>query len=281
MSGGPREAWPTAGTAVAGVIGSPVRHSLSPALHNAALRALGLDWAYLAFEVAAGDAPAAIAGARALGLRGLSVTMPHKQAAFALAEPADEAVRWLLAANTLVFLPEGVRAHDTDGPGLLDALAAAEVDVAGRRCAILGAGGAARAVARALHGAGAAALTVWARRPEAAGWVADLGGTPAAGAADAAAGADLLVNATPVGMAGVAGAELPLDPGVLRPGQVVVDLVYEPRETPLLRAAAAAGARVMNGLPMLVHQAARQFELWTGLPAPLDAMWAAVGGPPG
>lgn len=281
MSGGPPAPWPTARTAVAGVVGSPVRHSLSPALHNAAFRALGLDWAYLAFEVATGEAATAIAGARALGLRGLSVTMPHKPAAFAAAEPADEAVRWLRAANTLVFTPEGARAHDTDGPGFLDALAAAGVDPRRRRCLILGAGGAARAVARALHAAGAGTITVWARRTEAARWVADLDGFPARGTPEtAAAGADLLVNATPVGMDGVDLATVRIDPEVLRPAQVVVDLVYGPRQTLLVRAATTAGAQVMDGLPMLVHQAARQFELWTGLAAPLDAMWEAVGGQP-
>jgi shikimate dehydrogenase len=272
--------WPTGRTEVVGIIGSPVRHSLSPALHNAAFRSLGLDWAYLAFEVAAGDGAAAIAGARALGLRGLSVTMPHKQAAYEAADHADALVRSSRSANTLVFDGSGIHAHSTDGEGFLRSLAGAGFDPSGRRCAVLGAGGAARAVVRALAGAGAGAVVVWSRRRDAA--EAAVAGVPAAlveGSSPeaAAAGADLVVNATPVGMEGVTGAS-PVDPSTLRPGQLVADLVYEPRETVLLREARRAGAAVLGGLPMLVHQAAIQSELWTGRPAPLDAMWAAAGG---
>jgi shikimate dehydrogenase len=273
--------WPTAATAVAGVIGSPVRHSLSPLLHNAAFRACGLDWAYLAFEVPAGSAGRAIAGARALGVRGLSVTMPHKQPAAEAADRVSSVVRRLGAANTLLFDEDGVRAESTDGEGLVAAVRERGFEPSGARCGVLGAGGAARAVVLALATAGAAEVAVWARRKdraEAATALAASGQGRTVDVTSELAGADLLVNATPLGMQDHDGPQLFTEAGSFHAGQMVVDLVYDPVETPLLELAARGGASVMNGLPVLVHQAARQFELWTGEPAPLRAMWEAVGG---
>jgi shikimate dehydrogenase len=273
--------WPTAATAVAGVIGSPVRHSLSPLLHNAALRACGLDWAYLAFEVPAGAAPQAIAGACALGLRGLSVTMPHKQAAAEAADRASSAVRLLGAANTLLFHEDGIRAESTDGEGFVAGLRERGFEPSGARCGVIGAGGAGRAVVLALATAGAAEVAVWARsadRAAAAAGLAASGQGRAVAAPAQLVDADLLVNATPLGMAGHDGPQLLAGLGSFHGGQTVVDLVYDPVETPLLQLAARGGAAVINGLPMLVHQAARQFELFTGEPAPLAAMWEAAAG---
>lgn len=267
----------TGATRVAGVIGDPVRHSLSPRLHNAAYRALDLDWLFAAFEVPDGGAAAALNAARVLGFVGLSVTMPHKTAMAGLCDELSPGAADLRSVNTVTVRADGSCAGDsTDGDGFLRSLAEAGVEVKGTAAVVLGGGGAARAVARALAGAGAR-VEVAARKADAAAAAAALAGGVAvewAGRADAVSAADIVVNATPVGMAG--DASLPLPEGVLRAGLVVADLVYEPRETPLLAAARSRGARVVPGLGMLVHQAARQVELWSGRPAPLDAMRAAV-----
>jgi shikimate dehydrogenase len=269
----------TAATRLAGVIGDPVRHSLSPNLHNAAYRALGLDWAYVAFAVPDGAAADALAAVRALGLVGLSVTMPHKTAVAALCDELSPAAAALRSVNTVTPGPDGCLVGDsTDGAGFVRALADAGVDPDGRSALLLGAGGAARAVALALAGAGAR-VTVAARRAQAADAAAVLADGTAIrwdDRADAAAAADLIVNATPLGMAG--DPALPVPAAVLSAAHAVVDLVYEPRETPLLAAARAVGARVVPGLGMLVHQAAQQVELWTGRTAPIDAMRTAVEG---
>jgi shikimate dehydrogenase len=274
---------PDAGTTVVGVIGSPVRHSLSPALHNAAFGALGLNWVSLAFEVAPGQAAAALGGMRALGLAGLSVTMPHKADVAALVDTRSDVATRLQAVNCVINRDGSLRGANTDGEGFLASLRrAAAFEPAGTRCLVIGAGGAARAVVDALAGAGAADVAVVNRTPDRAADVAALAG--AAGRvvarADAAevAQADLVVNATPVGMAGLAdGVEQWLvDPSLFHAGQVVTDLVYAPRPTSWLAAAAGAGATTVDGLGMLVHQAAAQVDLWTGLVAPVEVMWQAA-----
>lgn len=285
--------WPTAATTIAGVIGHPVRHSLSPLLHNAAFAALGLDWAYLAFEVEPGAARTAIAGAGVLGVRGLSVTMPHKSEAASAVDRLGPVASLLGAVNTIVFDESGAYGESTDGAGLVDGLReACAFEARGARCVVLGAGGAGRAVVLALAQAGAVEVAVVNRTQDAAVSAAAL--TPAGvgravtgpAVADLVEGADLVVNATPLGMSSPAPAaatdSLPFDLRCLGPRQLVVDLVYDPPETELLREAAAHGSKVANGLPMLVHQAARQFELWTGKPAPIATMWEALGvGAPG
>src|SRR4051812_36773358 len=148
-------------TRLAAVIGSPVRHSLSPAIHNAAFEAAGLDWHYVAFEVAPGDCARALDGMRALGIAGLSVTTPHKDDVARLVDERSDDVTALAAVNCVVLLPDGgVRGENTDGPGFVAGLRDAGVDPAGRRCCVLGAGGAARAVVLALARAGAADVAV-------------------------------------------------------------------------------------------------------------------------
>jgi len=268
----------TGSTRVAGVIGDPVRHSLSPRLHNAAYAALGIDWVYVAFAVERGGARAALDAVRTLGLAGLSVTMPHKTEIAELCDVRSPAAEALRSVNTVTPLADGRLAGDsTDGEGFLRSLADEHVDVPGSAVLVLGGGGAARAVARALAGAGAR-VEVAARRPEAALEAAALadGRVIAWNARDgSAAAADIVVNATPIGMAGDAAIAVPAE--ALRAGQVVVDLVYDPLDTPLLAAARARGARPVSGLGMLVHQAALQVERWTGRPAPVAAMRAAVG----
>jgi shikimate dehydrogenase len=270
-------------TRVAGVIGNPVRHSLSPRLHNAAYGALGLDWVFVAFEVPVNGAAAAIDGARALDLVGFAVTMPFKTAVAERCDEISPAAAALRSVNTVTMLAGGRVAGDsTDGAGFLRSLAEAGVDPEGRSVLVLGAGGAARAVVHSLGSAGAR-VSVAARRPGAAAEAAGLaGGTAVAwdGRGAIARSADIIVNATPLGMDNRAGAaattELPLGVEDLGPNQVVADLVYHPLETPLLRAARERGAHTVSGLGMLVYQAALQVERWTGQPAPLAEMRAAV-----
>lgn len=288
--------WPGGATRFAGVIGDPVRHSLSPALHNAAYAALGLDWAYGAFPVAPWQVDDAVAGAGALGFVGLSVTMPHKEAVLRRADQATPVVRRLGAANTLRFERGQVAAASTDGEGLVADLRATGFEPSGATAVVLGAGGAARAVILALAEAGARRVVVVNRTEDRARAAAALAGDAGELAgAEAIAEAALVVKATPVGMplaapAGTGregasdGAPTTDAGGSLgarcRPGQLVVDLVYHPPRTPFLEAAAAAGATVRNGLGMLVHQAALQVAWWAGEPPPLGALWAAVGGEP-
>jgi shikimate dehydrogenase len=256
-------------TRCAAVIGDPVRHSLSPLLHNTAYRELGLDIVYLAFEVPAGSTATALDAVRTLGLIGLSVTMPHKEAAaVACDELTDDAAR-LQSVNTVTPTPDGrMRGDSTDGEGFVRALRAAGHDPAGARVLVLGAGGAARAVSLALHRAGAA-VEVAARRADAAARVPYA--VPVAWETRAEMDADIVVNATPVGMGG--DTELVIVPRV---GTVYADLVYHPLETALLSAARSIGAPTVDGLGMLVHQAALQVEQWVGCPAPVDAMRTAV-----
>lgn len=272
--------WPSGASTVVGVMGDPVAHSLSPRLHNAAFDALGIDWVSVGFRVPAGQAAGALDGVRALGLAGLSVTMPHKQAVAALVDELEPDAALLDAVNTVVRRPDGrLVGASTDGAGFLDALERATGSrPAGWRCAVVGAGGAARAVVLALARAGAAQVLVVNRsagRAEAAAALAGPAGA-VAGPGDLR-GCDLVVQATPVGMAGQAPGS-PVPASVFGPGQVAVDLVYHPATTAFLADAAAAGASPLGGLGMLVHQAALAVDRWTGRIAPREAMWAAVAG---
>jgi len=275
-----RRGWPSAASPVVAVIGDPVSHSLSPLLHNAAFAALGLDWVSVGFRVSAGEATGALAAVRALSLRGLSVTMPHKAAVAAAVDELTATAQRLGAVNCVIAREARLIGDNTDGRGFVDSLRrGAGIDPRARRCLVLGAGGAARAVVAALAEAGAADVAVWARRPEQAAAAAALAGDSGrvAGASEAAT-ADLVVNATPSGMAGTPWAdERPaVDPALLSSNHVVVDLIYEPRRTAWLEACAARGATTLGGLGMLVHQAAAQIEAWTGLEAPVVEMWAAA-----
>lgn len=258
------------------MLGDPVRHSLSPVVHNAAFDALGLDWTFLALEVAAPDLPDAVRGVRALGLAGLSVTMPHKESIVGLLDVVDGAAGVLGAVNCVTVEDGRLVGHNTDGPGFTAGLRAEEgVAPEGLRCTVLGTGGAARAVALALAGEGAADVALLGRDPARSARIAErLGGGIRAGEAGDLRSADLVVNATPVGMDAHPG--VPVDPELLADGAVVVDLVYHPLETRLLRECRARGLAASNGVAMLVHQAAVAFELWTGQAAPLDAVRDAV-----
>jgi shikimate dehydrogenase len=264
-------------TRLAAVIGCPVRHSLSPALHNAAFGATELDWVYVAFEVPPGQAPQALVGMRALGVGGLSVTMPHKTAVADAVDHQTPVADQLHAVNTVVRRPDGtLEGHNTDGDGFVAALRAGGTDPAGCRVALLGAGGAGRALALALAAAGAAEVAIVNRSSGAAETAAALAGPVGrVGTAADVVRADLVVNATPVGM-GEDSASLPIDPALLHAGQTVADIIVHPLDTALLRAARRAGAGTVDGLGMLVHQAALAFTLWTGVDAPVSVMRAAA-----
>ncbi|HEV7524661.1 MAG TPA: shikimate dehydrogenase [Acidimicrobiia bacterium] len=268
-------------TRVAGIIGDPVRHSLSPVLHNAAYRELGLDWIYAAFEVPETNTRGALDAMRVLDLVGLSVTMPHKTAAAECCDRLSADAAALRSVNSVSIDADGSLVGDsTDGEGFLRSLRDAGHDPASASAVVLGAGGAGRAVARALGRRGAR-VVVCARNPDAAAVAAELAGGSVISWADragAAQAAELVVNATSIGMGGGASDAdpLPLDLDALHPGQVVADLVYHPRDTALLEGARARGAAAVDGLGMLVHQAALQIELWSGLGAPIAVMRAAA-----
>jgi len=257
-------------------VGDPVRHSLSPTIYNAAFAELGLDWVFVAFDVEDGRADEVLDAVRILDLGWLSVTMPHKRAVAERVDRASDDAKALDAVNCVINDNGVLVGENTDGEGFLAAL---EVETgftaAGHSCAVLGAGGAARAVVRALALAGADEIVIVNRTRANADHVAQLAlGVGRVGVVGDILRADLIVNATPVGMGDDPG--LPLDPELLDPRQVLADLIYEPSVTPLLAAARGRGLTVVNGLGMLVHQAARQFELVTGQSAPLGTMSAAA-----
>jgi shikimate dehydrogenase len=265
----------TSATRVAGVIGSPVRHSLSPVIHNAAFVDAGLDWVYAAFEVAPGNAAAALVAMRALGIAGLSVTMPHKEDVARAVDVLDAAASALQTVNTVVLQSDGrLSGHSTDGAGFVASLHDAGVDPSGMSVVVLGAGGAARAVIDALVRADVDRIVVINRSPARAAQAVAVGGSNTqVGDMSAIGGADLIVNATSIGMGTD---DVPCDVGLLRDGQVVADLVYHPLDTALLRAARQRGALAIDGLGMLVQQAVLQQQLWTGIrPDPLVMRAAA------
>jgi shikimate dehydrogenase len=261
----------TGATRLAAVIGDPVRHSLSPALMNAAFAATALDWVYVALPVSAGQATSALEAMRTLGIGGLSVTMPHKHDVAAGVDRTSAAARALAAVNCVRRDGDQLVGENTDGDGFVRSLVGElGVSAGGLRCAVVGAGGAAKAVIRALGVAGADEVVVINRTHSSAEFAASLAdGVGRVGTIGDLSNVDLIVNATSVGMGDGA---LPFDVGALSSDHIVADLIYHPLQTPLLVAAAAAGAQTMNGIGMLLHQAAIQFELWTGHTAPIEAM---------
>jgi shikimate dehydrogenase len=270
----------TALTRHAGVIGAPVRHSLSPTLHNAAYEALGIDLVYGAYEVQPGDAQAALAGATALGFVGISVTTPHKDAIAKASDGRTRRVELLGAANSVAIRDGKSLADSTDGEGLLDDLARTfGFDPSGSRVAVLGAGGAARDVVLSFADAGALEVVVVNRSASKAAAAAELAGERGRVGSLIELGAyDVVINATSIGLLPDREADevARTFASNLRDGQLVIDLVYRPSRTLFLELALARGARTRNGLGMLVHQAARQVEFFTGLEAPIEVMWASV-----
>ncbi|HEX4219950.1 MAG TPA: shikimate dehydrogenase [Acidimicrobiales bacterium] len=303
----------SAATTVVGVIGDPVDHSLSPLLHNTAFLEMGLDWVSVGFPVAAGQAQGALSGMRALGIAGLSVTMPHKDEVAALVDRTTPVATRLAAVNCVTLASGELVGSNTDGEGFVAALRHGDgFEPRGTKCLVVGAGGAARAVILALAEAGATDVIVVNRTGSRAAAAAALAGSVGrVGRPEEAATADLVVNATPIGMdlppgpdraqgqgsqhgadahpgtgtrpgpaarpgSITGGDSFPLDPKYLVPGQVVVDLVYHPATTLWLGAARDRGATTHNGLGMLIHQAAVQLRSWTGEEPPVAAMWQAA-----
>jgi shikimate dehydrogenase len=261
-----------------GVLGWPVAHSRSPAMHTAALAHLGLDgWTYQRLPVPPDLFDETVRALPAAGFVGANVTIPHKEAALALADTATPAAAAIGAANTLSFTPEGhIHADNTDAPGLIAAL---PWPAAGRTALVLGAGGSARAVAWALKDAGAADVAVWNRSPERAARLAQELGVRAATRADAA---DLLVNCTSVGLTDVSTTfkDLPLDADAIGDFSCLVDMVYRDGDTALITAARDRDVAVVDGLEILVRQGALSLEAWTGVQAPIDAMRNGARGTP-
>lgn len=252
--------------------------SLGRAMHEAGYRALGLPWVYVPFAVER-DLEGALRGMRALGIRGLGISMPHKLAVARWLDALDPLAARIGAVNTVVNDGGHLVGHNTDAWGAVAALREVR-DPRGSTVLVLGAGGAARAVVFGLVDAGAT-VTVTNRSADRAGELADAAGAagvvPWSDLESAAPRHDVVVNATSVGM--VAPGEptgSPLSPSALRPGGVVMDIVYKPVETELVQGARGAGATAIHGGRMLLHQAARQFALYTGRDAPLDAMDAAL-----
>ena len=257
-----------------GVVGWPVGHSRSPQMHNAALAAAGLaGWRYQRLPVPPHLFDETVQALPALGFRGVNVTIPHKEAALALADAATPAASAIGAANTLTFEPDGhIEAENTDAPGFLATL---PFPPAGRSAQVLGAGGSARAVVWALVQAGAAEVRVWNRTPaRARALAAELGAV----ATDRVDPVDILVNCTSVGLRDPALTfkALPVRADSLNAGSCVVDMVYRDGGTELLRVAHARGAQVVDGLEILIAQGAASFERWTGRTAPRQAMREAV-----
>jgi shikimate dehydrogenase len=277
----------SASTQICGLIGDPVEHSLSPAMHNAAFKKTGLNFVYLPFKVTAKNLPGAITGLRSLNFRGLNVTIPHKVAVIPLLDELDPAAKQIGAINTIVNDNGHLKGYNTDAAGFLKSLSVKDINPTGKRVVILGAGGVSRAITFSLVEQGAE-ITILNRsqKPE---WVEKLAiNTPLsstnrvqvmelndANLQSALKHTDILINATSVGMNPDVGKSL-VPQELFRPEMVVFDVIYNPEKTRLLADADKAGATTIGGLDMLVWQGALAFELWTGIKAPVEAMKKAA-----
>jgi shikimate dehydrogenase len=275
----------TGKTRICGIIGDPIEHSVSPGMQNAAFKAIGVDYIYLPFKVKKDDLENAVKGMRALNLRGLNVTIPHKVAVMPLLDEIDLLAGKIGAVNTIVNKEGRLKGYNTDVAGFLNTLLAEGINPVGKRIVITGSGGAARSIAFGLsetgsiltllnrHLAPAADLAerihhYWGKSVE----VLEINQN---NLRDALSRADILVNTTSLGM--IPDVELtPVPSELIKPGTVVFDIVYNPLKTRLLREAEQQGARIITGLEMLVRQGAAAFELWTGKDAPLEIMRKAA-----
>jgi shikimate dehydrogenase len=278
-------------SATYGILGWPVEHSRSPALHGAAFRARGLEAQYVCFPVHPDDVADAVRGLKALGVRGANVTVPHKEAVIPYLDAVTPAARAIGAVNTIVREVDKLIGHNTDAPGLARSLDDAGVELSGARALVLGAGGAARASVVGLAQRGASRVVVAARRLEQAQQlVDDLSATCAPCALSSTdmsresltrelRETTLLVQSTSATLASspdAVGFAASLAIELLPEHATVMDLVYRPRETTVLARARERGLRAVDGLGMLLHQGALAFELWTHMPAPLEVMRATL-----
>jgi shikimate dehydrogenase len=270
-------------TKLCGVIGDPIEHTMSPVMHNAAFRETGLDYVYTAFRVRSEELGEVIGGIRAMNIRGLNVTIPHKVAVIPFLDEVDALAEKIGAVNTIVNDSGVLKGYNTDASGFLQALLEKGIDPQGKRVLVLGAGGASRAVSLALGERGARLFIFnrveeldWAYELAArVGWhsehEAKAGELHRQNLAGVLPSMDILVNTTSVGMSPETD-RTPVDADLLRPDLVVFDIVYNPLKTRLLREAEAAGAQIIAGIDMLAWQGALAFEKWTGVQAPVDLM---------
>ncbi len=269
LEAGPVSEAITAATRLCGIVLHPAGHTRSPAMHNAAFAAAGVDAAYIAFDVPPDDLPDAIAGVRALGLAQIAVSIPHKEAVIDLIDDVDDEAHRIGAVNTVTRREDRLVGSNTDWIGSNRALER-ETQLAGKRAVVLGAGGAARAVVFGLIERGAE-VHVLNRTVDRAERLAQQLGAKGAGAIEDLTGLDhdILVNTTSVGLRSD---DSPVPAAALRAGSVVMDAVYDPETTRLLRDAADRGARPLGGKWMLIYQAAAQFETWTEREAPIEVL---------
>ena len=270
-------------TKIVGVLGWPVSHSLSPAMHNAAFAALQLNWVYIPLPLAPEHIGSAVSSLQALNFVGANVTIPHKQGVMRYLDQIDAGARAIGAVNTIVVRPDGVYGYNTDEFGFLQSLLEAGFDPQGARCLVLGAGGAARATAFSLANAGASAIAVYNRTVERAAFLVDdlhamfnqtkFSFESLSNQSLEAAGQsfDLVVNTTSVGMT-PRSETTPWPEDIPLPQAVICDLVYNPPKTHFLSQAEASGLKTIDGVGMLVHQGARAFEIWTEQRPPTDLM---------
>ena len=272
-------------TRLCGVIGDPIEHTMSPAMHNAAFTQMGLDYIYVSFQVKEEELDKAIDGMRALNIRGLNVTLPHKVAIIPLLDELDPLAEKIGAVNTISNDDGVLKGYNTDASGFLQALLERGIEPEEKKVVMLGAGGASRAVSFSLVERGAH-LVILNRRLERAEELAGRLSTTlnkevkalelvADNLAQVLGEADILVNATSVGMSPDIN-KTPVPSSLLKPGLVVVDIVYNPIRTRLLREAEAVGAKTIGGVDMFVWQGALAFEIWTGAKAPVELMRAEV-----
>ncbi|MEC7879581.1 MAG: shikimate dehydrogenase [Actinomycetota bacterium] len=270
---------PSQGETVAAVIGDPVLHSLSPTIYNAAFKHDQVNWSYSAVNIATEHVGDLLEEMRQQHVGGISVTMPHKATVAKLVDGMTRHAEKLGAVNCVSKDGGTLVGHNTDGEGLLRALETETKEtVEGKSYLIIGAGGAAKAVALALGEAGASEVTVTSRNVSKSERAAALAGhVGRVGSITESDRADVIINATPIGMQGTGNeGNTPLPIDSIHRRQTIVDLIYHPLETELLKNASSIGARTINGIGMLVHQAALQYTLWTQKDAPLEIMQSAV-----
>lgn len=259
-------------TRLYGVVGSPLGHTLSPAMQNAAFEEVGLNAVYLAFETK--EIRGCLAGVRALGIKGLSVTIPHKSSVIPFLDRVDGLAEKIGAVNTIVNNRGKMIGYNTDAMGAFKALEE-KTDISGKTCLIIGAGGAARAIGYILKENGAD-IVIGNRTPERGKALAEALGCPFLSLDKLEnSEADILIQTTPVGMAPLTD-QSPVPEKVFKKGMVVMDIIYHPLETRLLSIAREKGCLTIGGLGMFVHQGAEQFRLWTGLEPPIEVMTRAV-----
>jgi len=270
-------------TTLVGVIGNPVKHSLSPVILNAAFREAKMNWVYTAFETPEEKLADAISGIRALGIAGLSVTMPHKASVCPLLDEISDSAKKLQAVNCIVNDAGNLKGHNTDGDGFLDAVKHdAGMDIAGKKVLVIGSGGSARSIIHSLGKAGVREIAVMNRTKKKAFDALELAGPVGRYVeeneiSEVVSEADLVINATPIGMSDTEDiTNFPVEPNLFTKGQLAVDLIYHPISTPWMKALRDRKVEAHGGLSMLIFQAARAFKLWTGKEAPVDAMRKAA-----